>query len=411
MLALGICATVLRLLFVTLWHTADDYIVSDMAAYDRVARVLVSGLAGPWDTLWPAGYPSLLALLYRAGGGAWHVGVFQALMSGATCVLVYDIGRTLGLRRPLATLAGVLFAVHVPSVLYTGFLLTETTFAFLLTLGIWSVVRLRATTEEHQKRAWAIGAGLALGAATAVRPNLLLSLPPLAALLLFDGAPGRRRLATVVGPFVLAAALLPGLASIQQGQILGTPTGISTNGGINFFLNFGKVGGVLYEGVEGSFGIRPVPNGLAGEPIFSTDEPLYRSAVFFALGFDELWAHPGRLIGALGNGWAVVGLGQQTYWPGWEPVDRFLIPHTRVFFLFGILPALLGLLGSLRPRDRERLLREAPLWLALTSCVVAGYAFLGDIRVRIPYDPLLIVLSCLAAERLIDRTRGLPAED
>ena len=75
-------------------------------------------------------------------------------------------------------------AVHVPLILYSGLLLTETSFTFLLLLGVWCWMRFtRATDEQATGWPWAVASGLALGGACAVRANLFLALPGLAALL------------------------------------------------------------------------------------------------------------------------------------------------------------------------------------------------------------------------------------
>lgn len=98
----------------------------------------------PWDNAWnptfQAGYPAFLALIRTVFGESLVViRATQAVIGSVTVGLVMWMGNRWASRRT-GLVAGLLLALHIPSVLETGILLTEGLYTLLLTLLVAAVV-------------------------------------------------------------------------------------------------------------------------------------------------------------------------------------------------------------------------------------------------------------------------------
>lgn len=380
-----------RLWFGLVVHPPADFVFSDMWVYDLRARHLLSGELGPWDSFTPAGYPALLALLYAVSGRSLAlVAVVHGVLGAATASLALLLGWRLTRSTLLAIAIGVLVAVHLPMVLYGGLLLAETAFAFGVVLSAWLL--LRAADAPGWRRA--LPAGLALAASATIRPNLMLFLPLLplwsAQAAGLGQILGRANLA-FAGRIIACALPVLALASAHNSRLIGEPTGLGTNGGLNFFLAHAPVKGADYQEGRFTHRIYPIPNLARHEAVHVSTVPFYDEGHFYRLGLREIAARPSRLLASLDNLVEGVGLGKQAFWPGWPGRDDLLRTYSRWFFFLGILPAVLGAAALSRHGDERR---TRLLMLALVvSAVVTLYAFLGDPRMRVPFDSLLIALS------------------
>jgi hypothetical protein len=399
-------ALVVRLVFVCGYHSPQGYVFSDMWVYDLRARNLLSGALSAWDTFTPVGYPAFLALVYRLGGSALTVGVLQALLGSLTALCMWRLASRIFGSWGVALSVGVVSALHVPAIFYSGFLLTETLFSFLLVSSAWA---LWASIERRSRWAF-LGCGLLLGIGATVRPNLLLFLPCVP-LIIWLGT-GRRWREAALSFVVLAAAFVVpvGAAAAHNARLVGTPT-LGTNGGLNFYLNFASVRGVRYRDARGEHGITPIPNLF----YYSEDErvkvPFYADAHYYGRGMALLREEPARLAVTLRNLVEASGIGRQGYWPG-NDREAWQRLHRRVFFYAGILPALAAL-GGLVYRRRYAAAPNLGLAIAaamVLSSVVTLLFFLGDPRMRVPFDPLLILLAAAAYVWAREAWRSFRAE-
>jgi dolichyl-phosphate-mannose-protein mannosyltransferase len=404
LLALGV-----RLVFVCAFNPPGAHVFSDMWVYDHRARALLSGALGAWDTFTPVGYPATLALIYRLSGNPFVVGVLQALLGAATALLTtWLAARTFA--RPRVTLGvGLVSALHVPAIYYAGFLLTETLFSFLVVAATAALI----LSIERRSRLGFVLTGLMLGYGAAVRPNLLVFLPFIPALIWVGSG---RRLARVVVPSLLLAAAfaLPvGAAALHNARLIGHPS-LGSNGGLNFYLNFAPVRGVRFAEGRMVHRITPIPNLFrypSDDAEEAVDVPFYDEAHYYARGLSILRAHPERLKISAYNLVEAAGGGQQGYWPG-DARDRFMRNHRRFFLWAGILPSLIGV-GMLATRRRYTRIENLPLLVSaalVLSSVATLLLFLGDPRMRVPFDPLLILLATAAyvwLGELVERRFGV----
>jgi 4-amino-4-deoxy-L-arabinose transferase-like glycosyltransferase len=378
-----------------------------MQSYDSVAFELLAGLPSPWHAFRPVGYSALLALVYRLTDGSHtFVGVLQALMSAALVPWVAYIARAAGATRVVAGGVALLVALSLPLVFYSGLVLTEVPTAFCLLLALKQA--LAPAAEERDLWRWA-KIGLCLGVAGAMRPNLLLIAPLLAAYIGLRRARAYRALGarglaagSVAALSVLLALALPvTLVSSYNSRVLGRRAGPAANGGLNFYLNFVDARSVHYEGRYGGYWISPVPNGLR----YTRDElshvPFFDESHYYKEGLRFVRQHPEALLRALDNFHEASGLGRQLYWPNWPGYEALFRRYAQLFFALVLVPGLafLGVVGVQGLRRRAR--SEA---LLLAGVCVLGtlpmYFFLGDPRVRVPFDPVWVVLAGLLAQAL-----------
>jgi hypothetical protein len=399
-----------RLVFVCAYSPPGTHVFSDMWVYDHRARALLSGVLGAWDTFTPVGYPATLALIYRLSGNSTVVvGVLQALLGAATALLTTRLAARVFARPRVTLLVGLVSALHVPAVYYAGYLLTETLFSFLVVAATAALIM----SIERRSRVGFMLTGLLLGYGATVRPNLLVFLPFIPVLIWLGSG---RRVAQVLVPSLLlggAFAVPVGAAAIHNARLIGHPS-LGSNGGLNFYLNFAPVRGVRFAEGRMVHRITPIPN-LFRYPSDDAEEgvdvPFYDEAHYYGRGLALLREHPERLKISAYNLVEAAGGGRQGYWPG-DAREPIMSNHRRVFLWACILPSLFGI-GMLAVRRRYARIENLPLVACaalVLSSIVTLLFFLGDPRMRVPFDPLLILLATAAyvwLGELIERRFGL----
>jgi 4-amino-4-deoxy-L-arabinose transferase-like glycosyltransferase len=395
-------ALLLRLGYVLIAHPPGQFVYSDMQSYDSVAFELLAGQPNPWHAFRPVGYSMFLALVYRlTDGSRTFVGVLQALMSAALVPWTAAIARAVGATRVVALLVGLFVALSVPLIFYSGVLLTEVPTAFFLVFAL----KLALAPEPRRGGFWRhVRIGLALGVAGAMRPNLLHVAPVVAAFVglvrvrLRDLRAGALALLTVMAALSLPVAVV----SAYNSRALGRPAGPAANGGLNFYLNFADVRSVHYSGAFGAYWISPVPNGLRFTRDEPTNVPFFEDTHYYRAGVRFVRQHPDALVRALDNFVEAAGLGRQLYWPNWPGFERTFHRYALWFFALAIAPALAFLLGLGLQALRGR--ASLPRLLLASVCVMGTlpmYFFLGDPRVRVPFDPIWLVLGGLGFQSIV----------
>ncbi len=187
---LFIIALALRLAFVLFYEQFPPFLGDD-AGYDSTALNLANGrgfvqqsvdsvtgaVFEPVIAFGPT-YPIFLALIYLLfGHSVMVVRVTQALLGTVIVIIVFRVARTAFDER-VALMAGALTAVHPALITYTGMLVMETLFAFLLMLSVWAMI---AAVKSQSLNAW-LRAGIVLGLSVLLREEAL------AIILLFFGA-------------------------------------------------------------------------------------------------------------------------------------------------------------------------------------------------------------------------------
>lgn len=207
-------ALVVRLAIVA-WASRAIPPTADGAYYHKLAVRIAEGHGYTW--LWPdgvvtyaahypVGYPALVALGYVVFGAKPVVAMsVNALAGTAASVAVWSlVFRTAPPRLALA--AGIAVALHPALLPYTAAVMTEGMTASLLVIA--AAVAARAREMAGRRRSWwVVLAGVAMGAATLVRPQSLALAPVLGWLALAPPATLRRKAAGAVVVTVVALGM------------------------------------------------------------------------------------------------------------------------------------------------------------------------------------------------------------
>lgn len=204
--------------------------VSDALGYKSLAERWITegryerfGEPTAWRT---PGYIGFLSMGIAVSASELWLGLLNVVASTATIPLVAELTRRLGVSRRTALVAAGLAAVMPPMVLWAPVLGPENVQTPLLLLALVLVAGAPPTTRR------AVWCGVVFGVAILVRPESLVYLP-VAALAMWPDDPLRilRRSAIVVG--VAAAVCLPW---VVRNQVQVGPVGLSSVGGVNFYL-------------------------------------------------------------------------------------------------------------------------------------------------------------------------------
>ncbi len=177
-------------------------------------------------------YPWMLAAVFRLfGEGLLLPRLLQAGLGAASTVFVYLAARR-AFGRPVAALAGLLWATHWVGIFFDGELLLETLAVPLYLLGIWLSLGL----WDRPTRGRCLAAGLVWGLSVITRPNVLILLPLLALWLLLRGR-GLGARALLAPAWLALGVLLPILPISAYNTLAGHDRVlIASQGGVNLWI-------------------------------------------------------------------------------------------------------------------------------------------------------------------------------
>jgi hypothetical protein len=240
-----------------------------------------------------------------------------------------------------------------------------------------------------------------LGVAAAVRPNLILAFPLLAvhALLLRRASPRPRAWAAPLRATAFALLVLAAAAA-HNSWIAGRPTFVATNGGINFFLGHCECRAVTFPPGSGVGEVSGYQNRKRYTEVIASPRPAYDESYHYRRTLALLAQDPARIARALvdvGDGLVLTGLDPwpaQPYYPGWMGHEDALRAFGVGFAWLGIVPAMLhtAIRAMRRRREPPDAVRGA-VYALLGGMLATLYLYLGDPRMRAPFDPLIVVLA------------------
>jgi hypothetical protein len=194
----------------------------------------------------PPGYAALLALLYRTlGRSFFEVQLLQNLANSLGTLLVIALGATLA--GDLAgLLAGLLYALSPHLAFCANLVLPDSLCPLVLLLGV--VLALPSRFPGAESPGWRfLAAGVILGAAAWLRPNMV-GVAPLLALALFVGRTPRS-FKVVLLPLGAALAVLP--ITVRNYSVFHEFVPISINGGLTLWEGIAEAGGQKYGARRG----------------------------------------------------------------------------------------------------------------------------------------------------------------
>lgn len=377
---------------------------ADTVSFVEIARQIVGGdifLKGQSLVFSPL-YSYVLAAVFAVFGEHFlPVVILQFCLGLFGAWLTWRLARDLfGPLAALLTLA--LTAFYGMALAYEGQVL-DASFSMLLPPAFLLVLH-RASGAERLWR-WA-AAGAILGLFAWTRPNMLLVAPFLAAwaFLMPDKASRRWKAAT-------AAALLAGVAAgvlpvtVRNWVQTGTPTLLTSHGGINFFIgNNPAATGFLtpppgFEAVPGQLNqeqpkrMAEATTGRTG----MTDSEV--SSYWFGRGMEFIRKKPGAAFELMVRKLVIFLNGQEVE----INLDLALLEEIstalRIAFVRAGLVLVLGLTGMILAAWHWR--RHLHLYLYFVAGAASVVLFFVSARYRLPMVPVLLVYSGFALRQLI----------
>lgn len=214
------------------WWIAHPEPVSDFLGYRSIAiRWVTDGVytrGGVTTAFRTPGYPAFLGLgLWIWESDRW-LSMLNVFVSTAAIPLSAWFAITLGLGRRIALVTAALVAV-VPTFVFWAPVLASEHVQIAVLLVAWSLT-VRASTPRQ-----AIGVGVLYGVAILVRPESIFFVLAVPILIRFGIAPWRR-----IVPLTLVVAVTAGLIVapwyVRNEVVVGRGAGLSTSGGLNFYL-------------------------------------------------------------------------------------------------------------------------------------------------------------------------------
>jgi len=389
MLVVFLGAVVLRLLYVMLWQKG---LPPDTDSYRQIAENLISGkdfsLALGVPTAYRAPlYPLFVAAVELFFHNPLALMVAQAVASASIVFLAARLARNI-VGDLFSLAAAALVAVDPYGIAVSGQLMTEAFFSLLVTVAVVALVWAMRTNSLSRYAA----AGLAAGAAAITRPEFLAFAPGAVVVAAIWGRPRRRLLSALA--FLVAMALLPAAWGVRNDRALGRWVFTTTHGGYTHRLAYNSV---FYDKVVAGPDDVWNPEDLASWQKRLVDESEGMSEVSrdrlnyrMASGFVD--ADKRRAL-------RVALYEVSSFWrPYPHGASRVVSAGMALFFAGLVVLAIVGVYVAWRRSA------VAPLvvCILLAETLIHAY-YWSNVRMRIPFDPLLAVLAAVGLATLFGR--------
>lgn len=394
---------VIRIVWGLLVHPPVDFVYSDMNAYvEQAQRLAEGGDLQRFDAFWPPGAHILLSapmiLFGTDSAGLWAGAILWCTLSSLVPLFAWRLARLL-LTPAAAALTAVLCALWPIYVTYGAYFTSETPSLAFLLASLWAGYR---ASLASGKTAGLLGllAGLLGGVAIASRPQLILNLVVLAVPLLLHL---RRQAPVLLGVVAGSAVILAGTVA-HNSAAAGKLTGLSENGGLNFWIGHCNVHDVTTtdpsRNISFHFG-NPVWTQLDRGGSYYFSGPLVWDQSFFyeeglrCIQHDGLGHIPILVRNVLDMTATTIPWPQVT-----EDGLRGVVKVSNLAYALLLPWVLIESVSLIRRRPSGWSSGEAAMLLQLACVVVVAVIFFGDPRVRSSYDVFgLALLAVLIADR------------
>ena len=397
-----VVGVIVRIVWGLAIHLPFDYIYSDMGGYVGRAQRLATGEGlTRFDAFFPPGTHVLLAAPMTIFGteqaGLWAGAVLWCALSATIPYFAWRLARLL-LTPAAAALTALFCALWPLYVTYGGYFTSEIPSLAFLLASLWAgygAVRL----SGRQAGRLGLVSGVLGGIAVANRPQLILNLAVLAVPLLFR----LRRQAMALTGIVAGAAIILAATVLHNSAAAGKPTGISENGGLNFWMGQCDVHGVTTtdpaRNVAYKFG-NPVWAQLGRGGVYHfEDHMIWDQGFFYERGLRCIESDGLGHVRLLARN--VMNMTATTIpWPQVSHVEERGIVRVSNLAYSLLLPLIViySIFIIVRRRASGLSSGEAAMLLHLACALVVAIVFYGDPRVRSTYDVfgLALLAACIA---------------
>ncbi len=411
-IAVLLAALVVRVHWNLRIHPPADYVYSDMNGYVGRAAQLWTDTWGKreYSAFYPWGTHVLFFGIEKLIGkdNLTGLGVVMAGFGALVSMFGYLVARRVTKFPWVAPAVGLLLIFDYPLISLSGYFLSETPFAVGLMIGTWALLRI--VDDGRARDAWI--AGVAIAFATAMRPQILVSVALLFPLWFFG-----RKLWPKLGVGMLVRAAIPivlvlGFSAARLHYHTDRWGLISENGTFNQVFGRCHVGKIIAlpdrPGRSRTvFGPPPLLQ-LGKRSVTAPGEwpqldPIIDAHFYYYGYIGDAEVHRDYMRQCIeAGGWlkqaeyALVNMlmlwRYNIIWPDsgkgqWAPfASKWGMIHTHTF----AIPALLAMLVVFAPRRHPKLALVA---IHLLAALVVAAIYFGDVRLRTPYDPIIILLA------------------
>ena len=385
---------------------------TDSLWYLERGREMAAGMGyqeGGFPTaFWPVGYPALIGLAtWIFGPTLFGPILFNLIAQAATILLILWFARILRAGEGAGRVAALLYAIYPAHIAYTGDTAAEATATAVMLAGMALVVRGRA------RIGWALAGGVVLGAATLMRPQMML-FPPflIAGLWLARGVDWRRGIVLLLLVYAgLVMAVLPW--SLRNQAVLGAMVPVSTNGGVALQAGANDLADGGYFQVQKSplWARVGIPFADRVERQVEIDRRLKAMATDWIAGHPVRWGTLGfRKVALLwmkdGDGFWSLDASHPEQGLVWKAAQGL----NQLFYMAVLGLALVGTVLAGRAAWAGR--RGAGLVVAVVMpafCTVLAFGFTGQTRYHYPAMPFVMILAAWVIARWLGEPSRPPA--
>ena len=378
------------------WVLAVDrvgFAFNDALMYHTTAMSLSRGegyvpLTGGPTARWPPGYSTLLGGLYRVVGIEPLAGELANALIGALTVGGLVLVVAAAIDRSVAIAAGVGLAVLPGPILWTDVLVSETLYTALFVAMIGLMLRSRPTWD------WALALGAVIGLGALVRGEAFTWM--LLVVVVWWPLVGRRELVGRVAVVAVAVAVVIAPWTIRNAVVMDAFVPVATNASQTLWSGHhpGATGGQTYPSVDY---LDQFPTDVRARELESS-KALRDDAIEFMLTHPvrELQLVPLKVVHLLrGDSYALdwVNAGVEGRPGPLSPIWLERIGVVADAGWFGLLT--LTVLGgaALGRRFWNRPIGRLAATSFATALFLYGFAYYGNYRYRVPYEPLMVVVA------------------
>ena len=357
----------------------------DSVRYDRIALELLTGNGFSSASTAPL-YPIFLSFIYRFFGHSFlMVRIIQSVVGSASILMIYLIAREI-FSEKAGLIAGSISAVYPFFIFFTGLLLTETLFIFLLLCLIFF---LRKMTIRLQW-SYTVCTGIFAGLSILIKPVMSYFLLFALVVVLAACGGGRKKLFAKV----MLVLLITGIILMPWARSNHKKTGefifLTTSGGLTLYESNNPL-------ADGGPGLEKIirTEEMRNMNEIELDKHFKRQAILFIKN------NPRRFIRL-----TIIKL--RRFWSPVPNASSYRSMKYKLISIFSFCPViLLAVWGMIAWRKQWKYLLF--LYLPVVFFCLLHMVILGSVRYRIPVMPFMIVLAAGGISNLLWREREIPA--
>ena len=356
----------------------------DSVRYDRIALELLAGNGFSSASTAPL-YPVFLSLIYRFFGHSFlAVRIIQAVIGSASIFIVYLIAGEI-FSEKAGLIAGSISAVYPFFIFFTGLLLTETLFIFLLLCLIFF---LRKMTILLQWR-YTVYTGIFAGLSILIKPVMSYFLLFALAVVLAACAGRRKKLFVKVIPVLIITGIILMPWAWSNYKRTGKIIFLTTSGGLTLYESNNPL-------ADGGPGVEKIAwtEEMGNMNEIELDKHFKQQAVLFIKN------NPRRFLKL-----AMIKL--KRFWSPVPNAGNYRSMKYKLISIFSFCPViLLAVWGMITGRKQWKDMLF--LYLPVVFFGLLHMVILGSVRYRIPVMPFMIVLAAGGISNLLWREREIP---